>query len=230
MSQRNKEFMMLYQEYRYKDQVKFYKERSQEFKDAHNQVLNLTGAIMFATALVSLATASLQASVWTPVLAILAIGLPALSTALAAYNELFAFERQSKLYQDAEKALHSALAESPDLKPGLGDSEYATAVGVYVNVIEGIFRKEQGQWGQLQSQAKMAELPAAKTTKLLDEEKTAEKETDKLAAGKLSADKLAAGKSSELPVKGSANQPEAATRTTEGAPAQKDSGEVPPGE
>jgi conflict system pore-forming effector with SLATT domain len=177
MNQRNEEFMKLYQKYRYDDQIKFYKDRSQEFKEANEQLLNATGVIMIITAGVSAATALQIPPFWKTVLAILAVGLPALSTALAAYNELFAFERQSKLYQDAENALLAALAESPDVKKqGLSESEYDIAVGVYVNVVEGVFRKEQGQWGQLQSQAKMVELPAAKTKELLEGE-TAKEES-----------------------------------------------------
>jgi hypothetical protein len=168
MSQRNKQFMSLYQKYRFEDQRGFYDRTSKEFKAAHQQVISLTGVIMIFTAAVSALTAAVTSSDWKPVLAILAVVFPALSTALSAYNELFAFERQSKLYQDAEKALHHALAGAPDLKPGISDSDYDGAVGVYVNVIEGIFRKEQGQWGQLESQAKTVELPAEKAQTLVE--------------------------------------------------------------
>jgi hypothetical protein len=179
MSQRNEEFMKLYQTYRYEHQAKFYKDRSGEFKAAYSQVLTLTQAIMTLTAAVSAATAISAAvaggasAFWTPILAILAVALPALSTALSAYNELLSFERQSKLYEDTEKALLTASAEWPDHKQGLSENEYAVAAGVYVNMIEGVFQREQGQWGQLQSQAKTVQLPAALTTHLL-EEKTAE--------------------------------------------------------
>jgi SMODS and SLOG-associating 2TM effector domain 1 len=183
MRQRNEEFMKLYEEYRYLEQVNFYTERSEEFKEAYSQFLTWSGVIMILTAGVSAATAAITSTFWTPILAILAVGLPALSTALAAYNELLAFERQSKLYEDTEKALHTAHAESPDHKRGLNDNDYAVAVGVYVNMIEGIFQKEQGQWGQLQSQAKMVELPAAKTTEMLEEE-SAKKETGQSPARK----------------------------------------------
>jgi hypothetical protein len=218
MSQRNREFMQLYNEHRYLNQVGFYKSRSQEFKEANSQLLTATGVIMIITAGVSAATAALTESSWKPLLAILAVALPALSTALAAYNELFAFERQSKLYQDAKNALHAALAESPDVKQGLSESEYDIAVGVYVNVVEGVFRKEQGQWGQLQSQAKMVELPAAKTTELL------EGETAKEEAAGLPEDK------STKPPDAVAPPPKEEAPPAEGAPQKEDSGGVPPGE
>jgi hypothetical protein len=164
MSQRNRQLMSLYQKYRFEDQKNFYDARSKEFKSAHRQVVLLTGVIMILTTVVASVTVAIDLPYWKPVLMILAVVFPALSTALSAYNELFAFERQAKLYQDAERALQRASADSPDLiKQGLSsDSEYALAVGLYVNEIEGIFRKEQGQWGQLASQAKTVELPAGK--------------------------------------------------------------------
>jgi Tfp pilus assembly protein PilN len=154
MSDRNKQFMNLYQKYRYEHQRNFYDARIKEFKSAHRQIILLTGLIMFLTAVTATLTAVIEAPDWKPVLAVLAIVFPALSTALAAYNELFAFERQSKLYGDAERALHRALADAPDMKQGIGESEYDSAVGAYVNEIEDIFRKEQGQWGQLASEIK----------------------------------------------------------------------------
>ena len=217
MSQRNREFMELYDKYRYLDQVAFYKKRSQEYKEANSQLLTATGVIMIITAGVSAAT-TLQITVfWKTVLALLAVGLPALSTALAAYNELFAFERQSKLYQDAKNALHAALAESPDVKQGLSESEYDIAVGVYVNVIEGVFRKEQGQWGQLQSQAKMVEFPATKTKELL------EGETAKEAAAGSPEDESAKPPDAVAPPTKEEAPP------TEGAPQKENSGSVSPG-
>jgi hypothetical protein len=154
MSDRNKQFMSLYQTYRYEHQRNFYDERSKEFKSAHRQIILLTGLIMFFTAVTATLTAAIDAPDLKPVLAVLAVVFPALSTALAAYSQLFAFEQQSKLYQDAERALHRALADAPDIKQGISADEYDSAVGVYVNEIEEIFRKEQGQWGQLASEIK----------------------------------------------------------------------------
>jgi predicted nucleic acid-binding protein len=160
MSERNRQFMKLYQEYRFEDQRKYYDKNSKEYKDAHGQVVVLIGVIMVFTAVAASLTAAVDSLAWKPVLTILAVVFPALSTALSAYNELFGFERLSKLYEDVERSLHKASADAPDRKSVTDDSEYDSAVGVYVNVVEGIFRKEQGQWGQLVSQAQTVELPA----------------------------------------------------------------------
>jgi hypothetical protein len=163
MSDRNKQFMSLYQKYRYEHQRDFYDTHRREFNSAHRQLILLTGLIMFFTALTATLTAAIDSPDWKPVLAVLAVVFPALSTALAAYNQLFAFERQAKLYGDAERALHRALADAPDLKQGISEGAYDSAVGVYLSEIENILRKEQGQWGQLASEIKTIQQPAEKT-------------------------------------------------------------------
>jgi hypothetical protein len=69
--------------------------------------------------------------------AILAIALPALSTAIVGYGALYAFEQQQKLYLDAVRALHNARA--------VGAADPAA----YVQTVEEIFEREQAQWGQI---------------------------------------------------------------------------------
>lgn len=84
--------------------------------------------------------------------AVLAVVFPALSTALSAYNGLYTFERQAKLYRDAANMMLHARADAPDLKPEITEAGYRQALSAYVNKVEGILRREQGQWGQLISE------------------------------------------------------------------------------
>jgi hypothetical protein len=93
--------------------------------------------------------------------AVLAVVFPALFTALSAYNGLYAFERQAKLYHDAANALLRARADAPDLKPGITGADYRQALSAYVNKVESILRREQGQWGQLTSEIEPIEPPVA---------------------------------------------------------------------
>jgi hypothetical protein len=76
--------------------------------------------------------------------AILAAVLPAITTALAAYEGLYAFARVSKLYADAARNLR--LLEAPRLA---GTAEDQAAITAYVAQVEEIFRRERSQWGQL---------------------------------------------------------------------------------
>jgi hypothetical protein len=85
--------------------------------------------------------------------AIAAAILPALATALAAYDALFGFERVSKLFFDAIRSLRRI--EAPDLTQIADDAEAATAVAAYAEAIEAVLAKEQAQWGQLTAEIEL---------------------------------------------------------------------------
>jgi SMODS and SLOG-associating 2TM effector domain 1 len=131
-----------YNEYRLDNQLDFYQRRSEEFGAAANQLAAVSAVMLGLTAIVS-ALATHESGLKTT-FAVLAIALPALSTALAGYGALYAFEQQQKLYGDAVRSLHEARAVG------------AHEPGAYVEKIEAIFDKEQAQWGQIISETKAA--------------------------------------------------------------------------
>jgi hypothetical protein len=162
VNEQQKQFLDLYLAYRHKDQARFYEKRSEEFETANNQAIYLAAVLMALTAIASyLTTANLFEQKWAPALAVLGVLLPALSAALTAYNSLYSFESQSKLYRDALNALREAEAIGYDAGQSTGD-EAEAKLEVYVNQVEEIFRKEQGQWGQLISEIKTGEAPKSK--------------------------------------------------------------------
>jgi hypothetical protein len=148
MTERDQQFLALYERHRFQDQRAFYDSRRTEFEAARDEVLWLTTVFMVLTAAVAaLASANVGGlrSLWS----ILAVAFPALSTALSAYNALYAFERQAKIYGDAANALLRARADSPDLKPPMDDAAFQQALGAHVEQVERILGREQAQWGQL---------------------------------------------------------------------------------
>src|SRR5436305_13227732 len=148
MTEGDQQFLALYRKHRFEDQRAFYGSRRREFEHARGEVLWPTAVFMVLTAAVAaLASANVGGlkSLW----AVLAVAFPALSTALAAYNALYAFERQAKIYGDAANALLRARADSPDLKPVMDDAAFQQALRAHVGQIEQILRSEQAQWGQL---------------------------------------------------------------------------------
>jgi hypothetical protein len=158
MNNRDKQFLTLYQENRHKDQAGFYRARHTEFEKAHRQAIIMTGLLMFLASVASfLTTNPLFGETW--MWAVLATVFPALSTALTAYNSIFAFEQQSKLYQDALSALHKAAANAYELQQATDEADYQSKLAAYVAQVEEILRREQGQWGQLISQLKPVEAP-----------------------------------------------------------------------
>ena len=82
--------------------------------------------MVLTAAVAALASANVGGlkSLWS----VLAVAFPALSTALATYNALYAFERQTKIYGDAANALLRARADSPDLKPPMDDAAFQRAM------------------------------------------------------------------------------------------------------
>jgi len=164
MKPRDKQFLALYEKYRIQDQHGFYDARRKEFEAARDEVLWLTAALMILTAAVAaLASANIGGLGW--LWSILAVAFPALSTALAAYNALYAFERQAKIYGDAANALLRARADSPELKPPMDDAGFEKALRTHVEQVEQILRSEQAQWGQLIGEIKPIAPPPLKSAR-----------------------------------------------------------------
>ena len=96
MTDRARRYLELYRDHRFEDQRRFYESRQEEFEAARDEVIWLTAVLMVLTggaAAFAAADIGKLHMLWS----ILAVAFPALSTALAAYNGLYAFERQEKL-------------------------------------------------------------------------------------------------------------------------------------
>ena len=154
MISRAAQLLDLYRVARLDDQLRFYEKRRTEFDRAHGELLVASAVLLGATSTVSaLAGVEIRGKlVW----AIFAAILPAISTALAAYGALFAFERQAKLYGDAVRNL--GLLEEPDLSNAANHRDAGDAVTKYVARVEKVFRDEQSQWGQLATEPQPGEM------------------------------------------------------------------------
>jgi hypothetical protein len=142
MTERERQFAELYRSERVADQSRFYEDRAQTFEDAHRELL-LISAIVFGIAGAAGVIAGLDFK-GTVVFAIVAAVLPAVTTAVTAYEGLYAFDRVAKLYRDAARNLRRL---DP---PADGDS---AALAAYVQAVERVFTNERGQWGQLAVEA-----------------------------------------------------------------------------
>lgn len=153
MTDRSAQVLALYQVHRVEDQLRFYRSRRELFDRATGQAAVVSAVLLGLSAAVSaLAGASTgNPQLWTALAAI----LPALATAMASYGALYAFDQQSKLYEDAVRALVATQREAPDLTR-IPEGERAAAVAGYVEKVESVFRKEQSQWGQLTSSIQLA--------------------------------------------------------------------------
>jgi hypothetical protein len=159
VTERDGRFLELYRAHRFEDQRTFYRSRRSEFEAARDEVGWLTSFLMIltgaASALASAPDLGGMRWLWT----VLAIAFPAVSTALCAYSSLYAFERQGKIYGDAENALICARADAPDLRPPTDEASFHQALSAHVQQVEQILATEQAQWGQLIGEIKPVSAP-----------------------------------------------------------------------
>ena len=140
MIEHPQEVLDLYKAHRVKDQVDdFYTKRSAEYRSASRQSAVAKNLFLIAGAIAGL-LAALDASGHRALWSVLAAAFPALSTALVAYDGLISFDRLAKLYSDVVGAV-GRIAD-----PATADPQ---AVSGYVAKVEGIFLREQGDWGQV---------------------------------------------------------------------------------
>jgi SMODS and SLOG-associating 2TM effector domain 1 len=154
MIERSRQALMLYQAARVEDQVDYYRRTSAEYDRAGAQSVAQSAVLLSLTTLAgTLAGLEISGKMgW----AIAAAVIPAVATALAAYDAIFGFERVSKLYADAIRSLR--FIEEPDLAGIDDEAEAAAEVAAYAAAVEAVLLKEQAQWGQLTAEI---EVPGA---------------------------------------------------------------------
>ena len=143
MSTRAQQFLEVYSIARVEDQRAYYDRTVKRFESRRRQVL-LASSVVFGVAATVGLIAGLDVRgkvVWAALAAI----LPAVTTALAAYDGVYAFERITKLNRDAARNLMRIAV--PELAEAGGSQ---AAVAGYVADVEQVFARERGQWGQLQ--------------------------------------------------------------------------------
>ena len=142
MNERERELVELYRRARADDQRGYYERTAARFEAAHQQLL-LGSAVVFGLSGAAAALSGIDVPV-NLVWAILATVLPAATTAIAAYEGLFGFERVAKLYRDAARNLRHIPPPVVEDSP-----EAAAAATAYVAAAERIMERERAQWGQL---------------------------------------------------------------------------------
>jgi len=131
-----------YRTCRLEHQHDFYEKRSSEFGSAATQLALVSAVVLGATAVVAALAAADSGG--KTVFEILAVALPALSTALAGFGALYAFDHQRKLYVDAMRSLRDA------------DAVELADPAAYAEAVEEILAREQAQWGQVVGEIKPA--------------------------------------------------------------------------
>ena len=150
MSDRDEQFLELYRDGRVRDQLTYYDARVAEYEKAHSQVVTISATFAALAAFAGVLAAGDVAG-RRPLWAALAVAFPALATAFTAYDALYAFQHQARLFQDAAQLLDGARAAEPDVAEAADER----ARGQYVATVENILVTESGHWGQLISDLKL---------------------------------------------------------------------------
>jgi uncharacterized membrane protein YfcA len=130
---------------RLKDQRDYYGKRRREYEGAARGAGSVAIVLSLFTTLAGVLSAIFgDDGGW--VLPVISTVLPALGTAVAGYGALFGFERLSKLYGDAERALAELEVSGRTDPDAVGQAEE-------------IMRREQGQWGQFADEAPIGGSP-----------------------------------------------------------------------
>ncbi|CRK59114.1 hypothetical protein [Alloactinosynnema sp. L-07] len=141
MTDRATQFHALYRDLRIRDQKRYYEDRRDEYRRAHRQVLVVRNALLVSAALAG-AAGQVTSGTARAALAVGASVLAALAGAVTAFEALIGFPRLAKLYADAGVNLAEAEIDWDDQDPH-------TDLVESLHRVELVFRKENGQWGQL---------------------------------------------------------------------------------
>ncbi|MFN8372707.1 MAG: SLATT domain-containing protein [Anaerolineae bacterium] len=132
-----------YLKHRIDVQKRFYRDRIQE------NMLNSDFSFISATVIMAITSflSAASAVLGTPIVTFIGALLPALAATLGAFRQLYGWDRQSRIYQDAMRGLARAGLRIPD-NDELPNKNLATIYPPLVTAIEDVFKAEISQWGQ----------------------------------------------------------------------------------
>jgi hypothetical protein len=130
----------IYRERRLQKQVGWYRTRKREF-EYNSDFAMLVSAVLVSTTGIFGGLAGLTNN---PILFIIPTALPALAAALAAFHQVYGWDRQRRVYDDTIAQLRGAAVN-------ISQGEGATRKANFLNAIqksEEVFAAESDQWGQ----------------------------------------------------------------------------------
>ena len=138
---REEEFCRLYRAERITNQLQWYRDRSLEYRSAHDQAVVLRNVLLWAAAVCGVIGATPVGGPARTALGLGAALLAALATVVTQFETLIDFDALRKLYDDAADNLEQA-----DLD---WDAAHAQDVPAIVDRVEDALQNENGRWGQL---------------------------------------------------------------------------------
>lgn len=141
----------LFRETTVQDQAKYYNNTAKRNRIAATQVNQIRALLSLSTGLAAglaalLVNLSVSNTTWLQnVLAVLAVGLPAVAAAFNTLADLYQWDRTRRIYDTSERTLK--YAESYEPHPSEDINDYREKQKKYAEITLKIMRDEQAQWG-----------------------------------------------------------------------------------
>ncbi len=138
------QYVQAYKRYRLDEQRRWYGAKARIFERARRQVITVSAVLLvFAACFGALAAADAsRRSQW----AFVAAALAAVGTALTSFEAAFGLERYSRLYDDAQKSLALAAADSPRPGEATRGGDEGERVQEFTDYVERILDDEADTW------------------------------------------------------------------------------------
>ena len=137
--------LVSYVNHRLKAQMQFYTDRIDEYANNADWAFSMATFIMVVTAFLSATNVLFNSSIVIVVSAL----LPSVAGMLAAFRQLYSWDRQVTVYQDAIRGLRNTRLLIPDDEElPLKEAELPLIYRNLVNSGEEVFKGEMSQWGQ----------------------------------------------------------------------------------
>jgi hypothetical protein len=137
----------IYADKRINAQVDFYQSRIKENARNADFTFGMGAFVMTVSSLVATISATVRDPFWTPTLTVLSAILPAFAALLAAFRQLYGWERQINIYRDALLGLEKVRLLAPD-NDRVAPSSLTEIYPDLVQKSETVFTGEVSQWGQ----------------------------------------------------------------------------------
>jgi hypothetical protein len=149
---RDDDFRRLYRAERIANQLQWYRDRSAEYRAAHNQAILVRNGLLWVAAVCGVVGVAPVGEATRSVLGLSAALLAALATVVTGFETLVDFDAVRKLYDDA--------AANLDLVDIDWDAASSAELPELVERVEGVLESENGRWGQLLRASASATAPA----------------------------------------------------------------------
>ncbi|MEO1166718.1 MAG: SLATT domain-containing protein, partial [Chloroflexota bacterium] len=139
----------IYWERRVQYQLDYYQKRAREYELNVDSAFRMGAILMtISSLLASLGIVVSDDDIWAPMISLLTAIIPAIVSYIAAFRQLYQWDRQLSLYRDTQLNLERAKLVIPDLS-SIAKEDAPVHFPALVQEVENVLQQEISQWGQI---------------------------------------------------------------------------------